>query len=186
MIEVMCGGIADVFSEAHHRDLRPGEHLFRVGEEVRSVFWIVSGVVSLSRTLPNGDVLTVQRGVAPTLLAEASLFAPRYHCDGIAETDARVSHLPTETVRRVLRESGSLATLLASVLAQDLQALRTRVEILRLHRLSDRLDAYIALHGEPPRGQWVRVAEAIGVTPPALYRELGRRRAVQAEGGIEA
>ncbi|GGA14462.1 hypothetical protein GCM10011498_13350 [Amylibacter cionae] len=30
--------------------------------------------------------------------------------------------------------------------------------------------------GEPAKGGWILVAEQIGVSPPALYRELARRR----------
>lgn len=180
MIEVMSGDeatdMARLFEEAPRRMVSSGEHLFRAGDGVHSAFWIDTGAVSLRRTLPNGDVLAIHQATGPTLLAEASLFASAYHCDGIAETDAMVAVLPVVSVRQALCRSGRLATTLASSVAQELQALRTRVEILRLHRLADRLDAYLALYGEPPRGHWVRVAEVIGVTPPALYREVGRRR----------
>ena len=59
---------------------------------------------------------------------------------------------------------------------RETQDLRARVEVLRLRRLSDRLDAWLDLRGPPPPGGWKAVAEAIGVTPTALYRELARRR----------
>jgi hypothetical protein len=45
-----------------------------------------------------------------------------------------------------------------------------------MRRVSDRLDAWLELHGEPEKGEWIRVADQIGVSPPALYRELARRR----------
>ncbi|MEL6606174.1 MAG: Crp/Fnr family transcriptional regulator, partial [Cyanobacteria bacterium J06614_10] len=60
--------------------------------------------------------------------------------------------------------------------AKELQTLRTRIEIMRMRKVSDRLDAYLELYGPPEAGGWVRVADWIGVTPPALYRELGKRR----------
>lgn len=53
--------------------------------------------------------------------------------------------------------------------ARDLQTLRTRIEIMRLRKLTDRLDAYLELYGPPEEGEWVRVADWIGVTPaPAI------------------
>ena len=60
--------------------------------------------------------------------------------------------------------------------ARELQTLRTRIEIMRLRKVADRLDAYLELYGPPEEGGWVRVADWIGVTPPALYRELAKRR----------
>jgi hypothetical protein len=47
-----------------------------------------------------------------------------------------------------------------------------------LKTVAERLDAWLALHddGLPPKGQRLRVASEIGVTPEALYRELARRR----------
>lgn len=42
----------------------------------------------------------------------------------------------------------------------------------------ERLDGWLALHGElPPRGGWIEIAREIGVTPEALYRELARNPA---------
>lgn len=60
--------------------------------------------------------------------------------------------------------------------ALEVQAQRASIEIMRLRRVSDRLDAWLDLHGEPEKGEWIRDADQIGVSPPALYRELARRR----------
>ena len=57
-----------------------------------------------------------------------------------------------------------------------MQALRTRVEVMRLKTLRERLDAYLELFGLPPKGSWIVVADWIGVTPEALYREMAKRR----------
>jgi hypothetical protein len=43
--------------------------------------------------------------------------------------------------------------------------------------VAERLAAWITLNGRlPPKGRRREVASEIGVTPEALYRELGRRR----------
>ncbi len=60
--------------------------------------------------------------------------------------------------------------------AREVQSLRTRIEIMRRRKVVDRLDAYLELFGYPQEGEWVRVADWIGVSPPALYRELAKRR----------
>jgi hypothetical protein len=57
------------------------------------------------------------------------------------------------------------------------QRARAQVEIVSLKKVSERLDAWLALSGDlPPKGQWHRLASEIGVTPEALYREIARRR----------
>ncbi|MEJ6393147.1 hypothetical protein V8J82_07775 [Gymnodinialimonas sp. 2305UL16-5] len=60
--------------------------------------------------------------------------------------------------------------------AKELQTLRTRIEIMRLRKVTDRLDAYLELFGPPDEGGWVRVADWVGASSPAIYRELAKRR----------
>ena len=48
---------------------------------------------------------------------------------------------------------------------------------MRLKKVRDRVDAWIALNAGklPPKGQWKVLAEQIGVSEEALYRELATR-----------
>jgi len=109
-------------------------------------------------------------------LAEASLFASTYHCDAIARMNAEIAIMPRVTFLSALCKQPDAALSLIETHAKEVQAQRSRIEILRLRWVSDRLDAWLELHGEPPTGEWIRVADQIGVSPPALYRELARRR----------
>ncbi len=130
----------------------------------------------LERILTDGGALALQIAQAEDLVAQASLFAPAYHCDGRCTVDAILALLPRWEVLDALgAPKAAMAALNVSSL--EIQTLRARVEIMRLKRVGQRVDAYLALHGPPQRGEWVRVADFIGVSPPALYRELARRRA---------
>jgi CRP-like cAMP-binding protein len=78
-----------------------------------------------------------------------------------------------------LRESPGWMTDFAAHLAHQVQRARARAELLSLRTVAERLDAWQALlhgHGFPARGRWNEVAQEIGVSPEALYRELARRR----------
>ncbi|MEM7500117.1 MAG: Crp/Fnr family transcriptional regulator, partial [Pseudomonadota bacterium] len=97
-------------------------------------------------------------------------------CDAVCETEVRVASRPVGAVCAWLGASPAAAALAEA--AREVQSLRGRVEVLRLRRLSDRLDAYLDLHGAPDAGGWVGVADWIGVSPPALYREVSRRKAL--------
>jgi CRP-like cAMP-binding protein len=109
-------------------------------------------------------------------LAEASLFAETYHCDAVARELSVVAAMPRPTFLVALRKSPDAALSLIEAHSKEIQKQRARVEILRLRRVVDRLDAWLNLYGEPAKGEWINVAQAIGVSQPALYRELAKRR----------
>ncbi len=179
MIEIMCDHWLPFFDGAPKRLLREGETLFRQGDQVEWAFLVREGRISLRRALQDGGLLTLHTAGAAGLVAEASLFAERYHCDAVTEVLTTVSLVSKTELRGLLENSASSDRLSVKAFestARELQILRTRIEIMRLRKVTDRLNAYLELYGSPEIGGWVRVADWIGVSPPALYRELAERR----------
>lgn len=171
-----------LFEDALVRSHDTGSTLFVRGVPVTHVFHLRSGSVALERHLPSGDPFVLHIATAGGFLADASLFAEHYHCDGVVRTDAIVASIPkARFIQRLQNAPEMLMSLLART-SHEVQRQRARVEILRLKRLSDRLDIWLELHGLPEPGGWVQIAEAIGVSPPALYRELARRKVRGKEG----
>ena len=72
----------------------------------------------------------------------------------------------------------AFAVSLAGHLAAELMAMRSRSELAAIRKVSERLDAWMALNDcrPPSRGRLRHLADELGVTPEALYRELSRRR----------
>ncbi|MEO0916629.1 MAG: Crp/Fnr family transcriptional regulator [Pseudomonadota bacterium] len=170
---------AHCFEGAPVRTLDEGETLFRRGDRVVSSFLVRQGKISLRRAMQDGGLLTLHTANEAELVAEASLFADRYHCDAVAEAPATVSLIPkTQLMGHLVgsETSDRLSVKAFERTARELQNLRTRIEIMRLRKVADRLDAYLELYGSPELGGWVHVADWIGVSPPALYRELAERR----------
>jgi len=165
-----------IFDDAPLRMLARGDVLFRQEDRITLMFLVRSGEVALERPLKDGTALTLHVATPGTALAEASLFGTTYHCDAVARMPAGVAALPRDAFMAALRDQPDAALSLIRTYASEVQTQRARVEILRLRRVSDRLDAWLDFHGEPARGEWIRVVEQIGVSPPALYRELARRR----------
>lgn len=179
MIEIMSDHWLHCFDGAPKRALEEGETLFRRGDQVEWAFLVSDGRISLRRALQDGGLLTLHSADAAELVAEASLFAERYHCDAVSEIPTTVSLLSKAELMRNLEISGSAGHLSVKAFertARELQNLRTRIEVMRLRKVTDRLEAYLELYGPAEEGSWVRVADWIGVTPPALYRELAKRR----------
>lgn len=173
-----------IFENAPEREFARGSVLFRRDEPVQSMFLVRSGEVALERPLTDGGLLTLHIAAEGTALAEASLFAETYHCDAVARTDARVAAVSRAAFVLALRQSPDVAISMIENHAKTVQMHRARIEIMRLRRVADRVDAWLDLFDEPPKGEWIRVADQIGVSPPALYRELARRRRQQTSSGI--
>ncbi len=81
--------------------LREGQLLFGTGDTVRSIFVVRSGAVRLERHQASGDPLVLQRVGPGQLLAEASLFAGRYHCDAVAADASVLARIPKARVAAV-------------------------------------------------------------------------------------
>lgn len=175
MIFIMSDWI-DIFDGAPVRIVAKDATVFRQEDRVRSMYLVRSGAVALERPLTDGVPLTLHVATPGMALAEASLFAETYHCDAVARSDAEVASLPRAKFLTAIRSRPDAALSLIKSHAKEVQAQRARIEILRLRRVSDRLDAWLDLHGKPSKGEWIMVAEKIGVSPAALYRELAKRR----------
>lgn len=180
MIAIMSAALIDRLLKLAQRmrELAAGDILFRTGDPVRSLFLVIDGDVRLVRALPHGLQLTLQRAGPGSVLAEASLFAGRYHCEAMAAERSRLAIAPLRRVETALKEDAELARAWALHLSHEVQRARTHAEILSLKLVSERVDAWIALNGGafPPKGRWRHMASEIGVTPEALYREFAKRR----------
>ena len=175
MISIMSGW-KQIFDDSPIKALDQNAVLFRREDRVHSMYLVRSGTVALERPLADGTVLTLSLATTGMALAEASLSSTTYHCDAIARTKAKIAYMSRAAFRSALRERPDAALSLIETFGTEVQSQRARIEILRLRRVSERLDAWLDLNGEPPSGEWIRVADQIGVSPPALYRELARRR----------
>jgi CRP-like cAMP-binding protein len=180
MIAIMLPSIEAYLQglRARPRHVENGRPLFRRGDPVTHVHYVVTGAVHLVRYQTDGSALILQRAGPGSILAEASLYSGTYHCDAFASGDADLRAYAKAAVKKLLLRSPEFSDIWANYLAQELQRTRLRAEILALRTVSERLDAWIAGHGGsfPPKGEWKLVASQIGVSPEALYRELAKRR----------
>lgn len=161
-----------------HRIVGGNEYLFHRGDVVRSVFLLREGSIVLVRHQANGKPAILQRAKSGMVLAEASLFSDSYHCDAVVTKQADLVILPVHKVRDLLATDPGFSMHWSRHLTNELQSARRRAEIVSLHTVSERIDAWLAWHDGllPPKGQWRGLAEEIGVSPEALYRQLSKRR----------
>ena len=160
------------------REFDAGALLFRRGDKVSVLHLVLDGEAHLVRHRTDGGMLVLQRAAPKTVLAEASVFSERYHCDCVAVVPTRTHAVGRAAVRALLAEDATFAESWALHLSHELQTTRLRAEILSLRTVRERLDAWMAWNGDglPPKGTWNMIASEIGTSPEALYRELARRR----------
>jgi CRP/FNR family transcriptional regulator, dissimilatory nitrate respiration regulator len=178
MIEIMSGLIDLLLAlPTSERTFAPDEFVFHQGDEVRAVYLVREGAVNLIRHQADGSELVLQRAAGGSVLAEASIFSTRYHCDAVAVAPTVTRSVRKSAVRARLARNRAFAEAWLAHLAREVQAARTRAEILSLRTVAERLDAWVAARGTfPAKGEWKTLAAEIGTSPEALYRELAKRR----------
>jgi CRP-like cAMP-binding protein len=165
-----------IFENAPSLMVEAGAYMFRREDPVRAMYFVRSGAIAFERPMADGTSLTLHLALEGMALAEASLFTEFYHCDAVARAPSTIAALPRPSFLAALRNFPETALSFIEAQSKEVQSQRARIEILRLRLVSDKLDAWMDLYGEPAKGDWVKVAEAIGVSQPALYRELAKRR----------
>ena len=153
---------------------RAGIHL---GDAVHVVHFVRRGAIHLVRTQEDGSALILQRARAGSILAEASVYSDRYHC-GPAPTATRLrGPWRKRTCAAASTQTQNSLWDWARHLAHEVQRARLHAEILSLKTVAARLSAWLFWNGAlPEKGQWHRIADEIGVTPEAFYRELAKRK----------
>lgn len=178
--------LRDLVPATAFRTLDAESVLFRQGDAVREVFVVDEGRVRLQRHTVEGVRLTLQTAGAGALLATASLFADRYHCDAVADRPSRMEVFSRQTILDALSSRPDAARAVMAALAAQVIELRTRLELRNIRSARQRVWHHLALAADPDRrvatrGPLKQMADALGLTPEALYRTLA---ALERDGAI--
>ncbi len=180
MIVIMLNDFFDYLANipSHRRLIAAGLEIFSTDDEVERFYVVIRGLVHLQRVQEDGAAVILQRASEGMILAEASVFSDNYHCSAIAINDSVLEVFPMEAVQNKLRDEAGIALAFSRHLASQVRMARKRAEILALKTVRERLSAWLAWSGgvSPARGEWHHVANEIGTSREALYRELSRRR----------
>ncbi len=158
--------------------LQEHRQLFCQDDAVESMYLVDTGIIELTRFKQDGAAIVLQRALAGSVLAEASAYSETYHCDAIAKVASDVYVISKKEFLALLEDDQTAARQWAASLAREVQSTRSQVEILSQKTVAERLDHWLIWHGNnaPKRIPWKQVADQIGVSAEALYRELAKRR----------
>ena len=178
MIAIMCTELERLFDGGRPLVISPGGLLFQSRQTVQKMYLVTRGCLLLVRHTRSGERLVLHRSHPGSVVAEASAYAVHYHCDAVAPDGVEVSSVPKSRFLAALEASPPLAESWAASLARATQSARLKAEIRSLPRVAGRLDAWLdSGHALPEKGHIQSLAEELGVTREALYRELSKRRA---------
>ncbi len=154
-----------------------GSYLFHQDDSIHFVYFVEQGQIELTRFQPDGTALVLQRAGSGDIIAEASVYSESYHCDAIASIFSQVFFVPKSTFLGLI-ETESLCRAWSNHLAREMQSARYRAELLSRKTVSERLSSWLDWPGNklPEKGEWKGLAQQIGVSPEALYREMAKRK----------
>jgi len=141
------------------------------------MYIVEEGCMELVRHTRSGTRLVLSRVRPRYVLAEASAYAETYHCDGVSLGPSRLKRVSITEFQQRLAENTNLQYVWAKTLAHELQAARMNAEIRTLRTVAEKVDVWLENNELlPPKGELQVLAQVLGVTREALYRELAKRR----------
>ena len=147
------------------------------GDVPRYMHCVLAGEVLLVRVGQNGETFILQR-VQRGWVAEASLFARRYHCDLQTATETTLVRVPVSAVRRALDDSPEFRRYWIARLSGEIWRLRGVCERRGLRSAESRVLHAIESEGVDGvlrfGGALKDWAAELGLTHEALYRALAR------------
>jgi len=153
------------------------QRLARQGDAPRYMYYVVAGEVRLIRVGRQGELFILQR-VRRGWVAEASLFARRYHCDLQTATPTTFVRVPLAALRTALDTSPEFRRYWIECLSVEVRRLRGACERLGLRRAEQRVVHAIesdGIDGELRLGESLKDwAAELGLTHETLYRALAR------------
>ncbi len=165
--------------------LEKGEALFREGQRVAGIYYVISGEVKALRHMAKSSEAVMARAMAGEFFAESAIAAPRYSCDGVAVKPSVLLFLPMDALDAALTDAGfAKAFFLAN--AANVRRQCSRYERVRLRSARERVLHLLACESGPDGVfDWpaplTELAVELALEPETLYRVLSE---LEAEGEI--
>lgn len=130
------------------RVLARGEYLFHAGDPAEHIFKVIEGRIRLERVTPDGRTIAIHTAQAGSFFAEASLFAPNYHCDGVALKASEIRLYPKKLVLESVRRDPTAAEGLLALVSRQLQKARFHAELHGIRSAQERVMTYLAAQAD--------------------------------------
>lgn len=157
---------------------KQGTTLFTVGARPTGLYYLMWGEVRLERPTRQGHTAILQR-LTSGFVAEPSLTAEQYVCNGVCHTDSELYCFPLTAVRQAIDHDTEFRWAWIALLGEQARRQKARAERMSLKTVSAKLRHLIATEGDGDgryrlTGTQAELASDLGITSEALYRTLSR------------
>jgi CRP-like cAMP-binding protein len=162
------------------RSFEAEEYIFYQGDPAYHIFVVEKGQVKLTRYTIEGRSVVIQTAKAGESFAEAALFSEVYHCNAIATVPSQVIFYPKHQILNTLRQYPEKTEEFIALLAFQVRALRTRLELRNILSARERILHYFLLRATPDNPEVViqdllkDIAAELGLAHETFYRELAK------------
>lgn len=159
--------------------LAGGQALFKQGDPVGDIFYVLRGEMLALRHLPDGTEAVMQRARSGEFFAQAAMQLSHHACNARAATASELVRLPVRQLAQALATDARFAWTFPARLACDLRRQCTRVERLLMKLGRDRVLHYLVCEGSPAdQGLSIAdLAEEVGLDPCTVSRLIAELRA---------
>lgn len=159
---------------------RKNELIFRQGELCKYLYLLTKGSVKTEMISEDGNLLTIEKILAPRPLAPAFLFAEnnRFPVDVTTLEESELLMIPKESVMKLLATNEGFLTNYLSFNAGRTQFLSNKLQILSVKTIKGKLSQYLLEHMKPGSAtltldkNQTQMAEFFGVARPSLSRSM--------------
>jgi CRP-like cAMP-binding protein len=161
---------------AAHRELAPGQTLYRRGDPADMIFAVERGRLRFASATNDGRIIPLYLICAGEYVSEADLFTDSHCGDVLAEAHSRVIALPKKLILATFHENSAFAAELMQRLTERFNLLRVRLEIRNLHSARDRILEYLRLMAPAGKSSLMLsrplrcMADDLGLSHEAFYR----------------
>ncbi len=162
--------------------LSPGQMLFAQNTPLKAIYWVVDGMVKLTRTSPQGDEKVIELISPGRFFAEAVLFMGNgYPVNAVAQGASRLISVDAAHLKDWLAQDTQRCFRMMAGISMRLHKLVADIDRLTLMKGTDRLIQYLFDHSDPDEtGRTVVefeapkqvIASRIGIKPETLSRLL--------------
>lgn len=193
----LCGAlceheVAKLSSSAWHRQYSAGQVIHAEGEKPASFCAVMTGVVKLSKSLPNGTQQIVGLLLAGDFLGRP--FGAQSHASAVAATNVRLCWFPRAAVERLASESRDVERWLFNNVSDELEKAQDWIVLLGRMTAEQRVASFIlhvASRNEVQNGEdgdgakevllelplsRTEMADYLGLTLETVSRQIARLR----------
>ncbi|PCJ34266.1 MAG: Crp/Fnr family transcriptional regulator [Cellvibrionales bacterium] len=171
--------VHELFSDLNPSEmsLKKGDAVFRQNADVVNMYYVKSGRVKLHRDAIDGSSVILHVAFPGDLLAEASLFSPRYRCTSFADAKTELSCVKKIELLTVLERKPMLVMELLANYSHQICHLRAINELKNIRSAKERVLAFLKnaadVNGEVNLAISLKdTAYFIGLTHESFYRAL--------------